>query len=194
VTFTETGLPSGTSWSVTVNDTKLSTTTTSISVREINGTYSYTVSGVPGYSLTSSYSGSFTVKGAAVSISLTFKQVVYTVTFTETGLPSGTTWSLTLANGTVLKSSNTSISFTEPNGTYSYTLNTTNSNYKANSTSGSFTVSGSAVSETVGFHSTAKPAPNNTLLYVAIGVIVAVVVIAAAVGLMMRRKKPPVGQ
>ena len=195
VTFTETGLPSGTSWSVTVNGTKLSTTTTSISVREINGTYSYTVSGLPGYSLTSSYSGSFTVKGAAVSISLTFKQVVYTVTFTETGLPSGTTWSLTLANGTVLTSSNTSISFTEPNGTYSYTLNTTNSNYKANSTSGSFTVSGSAVSETVGFHSTAKPAaPNNTLLYVAIGVIVAVVVIAAAVGLMMRRKKPPVGQ
>lgn len=198
VTFTETGLASGTSWSVTVNGTKLSTTTTSISVREINGTYSYMVSAVPGYSLTTSYSGSFTVKGATVSISLTFKQVVYTVTFTETGLPSGTTWSLTLANGTTLKSSNTTISFTEPNGTYTYTLSTTNSNYTPDSTSGSFTVSGLAVSETVGFHSivkpTVKPTTNNTLLYVAIGVIVAVVVIGAVVGLMMRRKKPPVGQ
>lgn len=192
VTFTETGLPAGTSWSVTVNGSKLSSTTSTISLREINGTYSYTVAGVPGYML-ASYSGSFTVKGASVSITLSFTQVVYTVTLTETGLPSGTSWSVTFANGTVLNSTSTTISFTEPNGTYSVAVNTTNSNYKANSTSVSFTVSGSALSVSVGFHSVVKPT-NNTLLYVVIGVVVAVVVIAAVVGLMMRKKKPSAGQ
>jgi PKD repeat protein len=150
------------------------------------------VAGVPGYML-ASYSGSFTVKGASVSITLSFTQVVYTVTLTETGLPSGTSWSVTFANGTVMNSTSTTISFTEPNGTYSVAVNTTNSNYKANSTSVSFTVSGSALSVSVGFHSVVKPT-NNTLLYVVIGVVVAVVVIAAVVGLMMRKKKPSAGQ
>jgi hypothetical protein len=98
-----------------------------------------------------------------------------------------------LANGTKLNSTSTTISFNEPNGTYSVTFNTTASNYLPSSSSVSFTVSGQPVSVSVSFHSVSKT-PNNTLLYVVIGVVVAVIVIGAAVGLMMRRKKPPVGQ
>ncbi|MEM3490074.1 MAG: hypothetical protein QXO75_10550, partial [Nitrososphaerota archaeon] len=55
--------------------------------------------------------------------------VLFNVTFTETGLNSGTTWSVTL-NGATESSSTSSIIFTEPNGSYQYyihsvTLNTT---------------------------------------------------------------------
>jgi ABC-type transport system substrate-binding protein len=194
VTFSETGLAAGTSWSVTVNGTVITSTSSTATIREFNGTYTYTISPVAGYSLTTSYSGSFQVNGAPVTESLVFKQVVYTVTVTETGLPSGSNWFVLLANGTKLNSTSSTITFFEPNGTYSVTVNTTVSNYRASSSSVSFTVSGQPVSVTVSFHSVSTTSPNNTLLYVAIGVIVAVIVIGAAVGLMMRRKKPPVGQ
>ena len=194
VTFSETGLPAGTSWSVTVNGTVLTTTSSTAMVREVNGTYTYTISPVAGYSLTTSYSGSFQVNGAPVTESLVFKQVLYTVTVTETGLPSGSNWFVLLANGTKLNSTSSTITFSEPNGTYSITVNTTVSNYVASSGSVSFTVSGQPASVSVSFHSVSKTTSNNTLLYVAIGVVVAVIVIGAAVGLMMRRKKPPVGQ
>ena len=193
VTFSETGLASGTSWSVTVNGTLISSSSSVATVREINGTYSYSVAPVAGYSLISAHSGSFQVKGAPVNISLVFKQVLYSVTVTESGLPSGSSWYVMLANGTKLNSTSTTISFNEPNGTYSVTFNTTASNYLPSSSSVSFTVSGQSVSVSVSFHSVSKTS-NNTLLYVVIGVVVAVIVIGAAVGLMMRRKKPPVGQ
>lgn len=194
VTFSETGLASGTSWSVTVNGTVITTTSSTAEIYEVNGTYAYTVSPVAGYSLTTSYSGSFQVNGAPVTESLVFKQVLYTVTVTETGLPSGSNWFVQFANGSKLNSTSSTITFSEPNGTYSITVNTTVSNYVASSSSVSFTVSGQPASVSVSFHSVSKTTSNNTLLYVAIGVVVAVIVIGAAVGLMMRRKKPPVGQ
>ena len=194
VTFSETGLASGTSWSVTVNGTVITTTSSTAEIYEVNGTYAYTVSPVAGYSLTTSYSGSFQVNGAPVTESLVFKQVLYTVTVTETGLPSGSNWFVQFANGSKLNSTSSTITFSEPNGTYSITVNTTVSNYVASSGSVSFTVSGQPASVSVSFHSVSKTTSNNTLLYVAIGVVVAVIVIGAAVGLMMRRKKPPVGQ
>jgi outer membrane protein assembly factor BamB len=41
------------------------------------------------------------------------------ITFKETGLPLGTVWSVTL-NGTTVNSTNLDVTFSEPNGTYSY--------------------------------------------------------------------------
>ena len=45
----------------------------------------------------------------------------YTVTFVENNLPTGTNWSVTLG-GTARSTNQTSIAFTEANGTYSYGL------------------------------------------------------------------------
>ncbi|MEM4090916.1 MAG: hypothetical protein QXQ46_09295, partial [Thermoplasmatales archaeon] len=45
----------------------------------------------------------------------------YNVEFTETGLPSGAAWNVTL-NGVKQSSSTSSITFSEPNGSYSYTV------------------------------------------------------------------------
>ena len=47
---------------------------------------------------------------------------VFPVTFTESGLPSGSTWNVTLNGVTESGSAGSAITFSEPNGTYAYTL------------------------------------------------------------------------
>ena len=71
VTFTESGLPSGTSWSVTFNGQTSSSTSTTVSFSAVDGTYSYTIGAVSGYTSSPS-SGSVTVNGASAGVSVTF--------------------------------------------------------------------------------------------------------------------------
>ena len=144
ITFTESGLPSGTSWSVILNGTKESSTTDTIAFTEPNGTYSYTVNNVSGYSVSPS-SGSIKFSGSNFNEAVTFTQVKttvskYTITFIESGLPSGTSWSVTV-NGTSQSSVTDTISFSEFNGTYSYSISG-HSNYVVSPMSGSVTVNG----------------------------------------------------
>ncbi|MEM3193080.1 MAG: hypothetical protein QW292_13550, partial [Candidatus Parvarchaeota archaeon] len=83
ITFIESGLPLDTFWSVTLNGTLETSTTSTISFTEPNGSYYYTVGIYQGYS-SSPYSSSVTVSGSPVSVSVTFTQVKYSVTFSET--------------------------------------------------------------------------------------------------------------
>jgi hypothetical protein len=149
VTFTESGLTSGTSWSVTLAGSTLSSTTNTITFSKVDGSYSYTVNTVSGYTVSPS-SGTVTVSGSNVNKAISFTALpTYTISFTESGLPSGTSWSVTLAGST--KSSTTStVSFTEPAGTYSYSIGSV-SGYTASPTSGSVTVTSSAVNTAVTF-------------------------------------------
>ncbi len=71
VSFTESGLPSGTSWSVTFNGNTQSSAGTVMNFSAQNGTYSYSVSPVSGYSASPS-SGSVVLNGAPQSVSVTF--------------------------------------------------------------------------------------------------------------------------
>ena len=147
VTFSESGLPSGTSWSVTLNgSTQLGTG--NLIFTEPNGTHSYTVGSVPGYTASPS-SGTVTVAGVAVTQSITFTPVTYTVTFTESGLPAGTSWSVTL-NGSTKSSTTTTITFQESNGTYSFTVGSV-PGYTASPSSGTVTVAGAAVAQPISF-------------------------------------------
>ena len=150
INFNETGLPSGTSWSVTFNGTTQSSSTNTIIFTEPNGTYSYTVGIYNGYSA-SPYSGTVIINGAAQNVAITFTRVTYSVTFTESGLPSGTVWYINISNGQSYKSTGTEISLNEPNGTYSYVVSSSNNNYSPNPSSGSFTVNGSSVSQSISF-------------------------------------------
>ena len=162
VTFSESGLPSGTSWSVSLNGTAKSSTTTTMIFQEANGSYVFTVGSVSGYTANPS-SSSVKVNGAAASQSITFTpstSATYAVTFSQSGLPSGTTWSVTL-NGS-MKSGTGSIVFTEPNGTYSFNVGVV-SGYTASPISGSFTVSGVAVSKAITF--TALPPGQYSLVF-----------------------------
>ena len=146
VTLTETGLPSGASWSITLNNITKSSTNSTIVFNEPNGTYSYTIGIYQGYSAFP-YSGTVTVNGANVNVAITFTQVKYSVTFTESGLSSGTSWSVTL-NGLTETSTNGTITFNEPNGTYSYVISGI-SGYRANTYSGTINVNGNSVSNSI---------------------------------------------
>ena len=147
VTFTETGLPSSTSWSVTLAGSTQSSHTSTIVFTKSNGTYTYGVT-ASGYTATPA-SGSISVSGANLSQSLAFSApITYNVTFTETGLPSGTSWSATLA-GSTLSSTTSSIVFQEASGTYAFTVQA--SGYTASPGSGSVTVAGADQSQAITF-------------------------------------------
>ncbi|MCL5786524.1 MAG: hypothetical protein M1151_07680 [Candidatus Thermoplasmatota archaeon] len=188
VTFTESGLPSGTSWTVTFNGSSNTSTGTSIGFEVPNGTsYSYTVSPVAGYSASPS-SGTFPISGSGKIISVTFTPVTktatkYSVTFTETGLPSGTSWYVIL-NGTNESSTSSTITFQVVNGTYSFTVGKVG-NYITSPASGSINVKGSNVSKSITFSQPAQPI--SLITFVAIGAVVAIVVVALIVFLKRRK-------
>ena len=224
VGFTESGLPSGTLWSVTLNGDTENSTGVSIGFSESNGTYAYSIGGVAGYTAAPSSgsvdvrearsrqglpsprhvhrdvqrerptgrnplvgdppgghgdrdrtvdrlhgtgrhvpatpsghrgyfaapsSGSVTVDGADVSAAIVFTPVTYSVTFSESGLPSGTLWSVTL-NGRAQSSTGTAITFTEPNGTYRFSIGGI-TGYRATPNSGSVSVDGADTSVAIGW-------------------------------------------
>ncbi len=150
VTFTESGLPSGTPWNVTIGSVTRNSTTSTIIFYEPNGTYSYTVATADKEYVSSG--GGFTVNGATVSPTVTFSLVTYTITFTESGLPSGTTWYVNLTNGQSHSSTGKRIDFSEPNGTYRYTVATADKEYAPTLPGGSFEVTGTSVGDAVTFN------------------------------------------
>ncbi len=75
----------------------------------------------------------------------------YEVNFTNANLPSGTEWYVTLSNGQSFLTHNQSITFYEPNGTYSYTVSSSNKSYAPSNISGSFTIYGSPKNISVNF-------------------------------------------
>ena len=84
----------------------------------------------------------------------------YPVTFVETGLPSGTTWSVTLA-GTPHTESSATIGTSEADGTYVFTVGTV-TGYTANVTSGSVIVNGAAKQVEIGFTAQSPSTPGST--------------------------------
>ncbi len=195
VTFTENGLPAGTTWYVNITGgASYSSTTSTITFSELNGSYSYTVATGNKEYAPSPASGSFTINGTVVSESVTFSLVTYSVTFTESRLPSGTIWSVTL-NGVTEHSTASDIVFTEPNGTYAYSTGYV-TKYTTSFASGNVTVNGNAVTQKIIFSSTSTSSTStNTLsitsayLYSIIIAIIIAVVVIVAIMLMKKRGK-----
>jgi YVTN family beta-propeller protein len=155
VTFTESGLISGTSWSVTLNGSLETSTTSTVVFSEPNGSYAYTVGPVSGYTIGTA-TGDALVNGAPIPVAVAFTPTAtatYTVTFTEHGLPVGTTWNVTIGSST-LSSTSTTIAFAESNGSYSYTVGDV-AGYAATPSSGPVSVAGLAVPVSIGFAATA---------------------------------------
>jgi len=125
VTFSESGLPAGTSWSVSVERTwsggpvgngspvplpsstpswGVGTTHTStnatVSFCLRNGTYRFSVAEAvngSGVYAPAPSAGNLTVNGSAVNVPIVFSALrLYSVSFVEVGLPAGTTWSVQL--------------------------------------------------------------------------------------------------
>ncbi|MCI4342032.1 MAG: YncE family protein [Thermoplasmata archaeon] len=150
VTFEESGLANGTSWSITLQSSTAPSTTASIVFEEPNGNYSFTVGAVAGYTANLS-SGTVAVHFGPriIPISFTAGAGTYAVTFTQVGLPFGKNWSVTLG-GSTRSSSTTTIGFSEPNSSYPFSVGTV-VGYRSSPQNGSVTVAGAAQSRTIDF-------------------------------------------
>ena len=119
-----------------------------MSIQTYDGTYTYALGRVDGYT-TSSFIGLVTVSGHPILRSVTWRQLTYSVDFVENGFPTGMSWSVNLglagqASHTI-QSTDTIISASEPNGTYSYSVGAVHG-WNISNPSGTFVVNGLAVS------------------------------------------------
>jgi YVTN family beta-propeller protein len=157
VSFIENGLVAGTTWSVTLGGVANQSATPDVDFVELNGTYAFSVGTVAGYSVNVS-SGHVTVNGSSVAVDLGFTAIStsddFPVTFNETGLPSGTQWGVSLTptvpGGTSSGAAPTPNVMQVPNGTYTFSI-TPVSGYSAAPSTGSLTVAGLPVYQTVVF-------------------------------------------
>ena len=152
ITISESGLPKETEWFVNLSSSQsFSSSTDSVTFKEPNGTYAYTIATTDHSYRSFENSGSLTVFGAAVNVSIEFSQIQYPVTFRESGLPAGTVWYAMLSNNLTGFSLSNKLSLFTANGTYSYTIETSNNAYRPSLSTGSVTVNGSAVNVSIEF-------------------------------------------
>ncbi|MCI4317604.1 MAG: hypothetical protein L3J96_03620, partial [Thermoplasmata archaeon] len=122
VTFQESGLPNGTTRSVTFGGLPNSSKTTDIGFSVGNGSASFSVGAVTGFTVNRS-SGSVDVLGAPVVVDLGFSASasIGQADFSETGLPQGTGWNVTY-NGVQQGSTTPEIDFAVPAGSHGFTV------------------------------------------------------------------------
>lgn len=185
IAFTESGLPTGSLWSVTLGSSTLSSTGSTIvfspaAAEKISEPY--TVGSVPGYNATSS--GTVSLDGSSHVITITFTAINYTITFSETGLPAGSSWSVTI-NGLSKTSKNATISFSEPDGTYNVNV-TSPSGYNVSLQSKTVTVNNGNANFSATFkqQSVSTPSGNPVAIYEGIGIGAAVGLVVGVLGTM----------
>jgi len=158
VTFSASGLAPNTSWKVTlfwasghpvVNHVRSRSTRGTTIVFDVpNGTYNYTLNTVAGYGLPTT--PPVFVNGSAVLRDVHFGSIPSSVTFLEAGLATGSTWSITVGNQT-MSTNGTSVTFSLPNGKYTYTVGAPAGYVGGHHGSGRFTVKGASVTVRVHF-------------------------------------------
>ena len=149
VTFSQTGLPSGASWTVWVNGFGQTSTGASAVFTLPNGTYNWTVSGMSGY-FTTTPSGTVTVNGSAAQVAITYQQFTYPVTFFEGGLAAGTDWNVTVNGNTYDAAGSYFVTVDLPNGSFAWTVGAP-SGYTPSPASGTIVVSAGPATQVVIF-------------------------------------------
>ncbi len=158
LSFVGSGLASGTPWNVTFDGLLESTTGTSVDFESPIGSFAYLV-GQPAGVIVRPGEGVLTVRGPGTTLAITF---VYTqnVTFTESGLSTGTVWSVAV-NGSLQSSSRNTIAFPEPAGTYPYVVGAI-LNFVVTPADGSVVVVSSGVAVSLRFSGPNSTNPHNT--------------------------------
>lgn len=125
-TFARKGLPTGQSWCPTLELWTVCTTTGSVAYRNLTAdTYSYGIrSPTAGQIITATVGGGGIPPSGLLGISQNVRVVFdftydYAITFTESGLPPSTSWSVTV-RGVTQTTSGTTLTFEEVNGTYGF--------------------------------------------------------------------------
>ena len=147
VTFEESGLASGVTWSVTLGTTTESTANGYLTFYVLPGTLTFTVGAVAGYSESPS-SGSVVAVGSSVYEVLTYV-AQYNVTVSESGLPADTSWTATVGGVSATGTGNV-LTLALGSGTYAYQI-TPVPGYTASPSSGTITVGTSSYNLVVTF-------------------------------------------
>jgi len=216
ITFREAGLPSGVTWSLTLNNVPsdywnngplYSSTTPEISFQGFEGKYAFSVQVSDGYGPSPS-NGTLWIQGGNVTTDVSFVPVTL-VAFSAANLPAYPTWWVSISGGassailirilddnnlTRWTDNNPTIRFYLSSGSYSYTAST----YFNGSTSGFVNVSDqNPIFVLVNFPH-GNPAVSSSTMsafdWPLFGGIVVVLVIAAAIGIALvrrRGKEPP---
>ncbi|MCI4336056.1 MAG: YncE family protein [Thermoplasmata archaeon] len=189
IPFTESGLPGGTTWTVHLGATALTGSTATLDGTAMNGTYAYTVGAISGWAA-SRYSGTVTVDGVATAaVAVTWSAVVYAVTFTESGLPGGTSWSVTVL-GTSHSTSQPSLALDLANGSYAYTYGELGG-YALGNGSGELVVEGTPTGAAASYAATNTGAFALPLVYLALGAAIVIAAVVGAIVWMRRRPRSP---
>ncbi len=200
VTFSEKGLGVGLTWYVNATGTPsfpagafavTSAGSQAFALGNLtNGTYAYSVAvDRGGFLPTTSATGTFTVNGGALTVSYVYTTVNYTVTFQQTGLPSGGSWSVTV-NGVPLSSTGGVLSIALPNGTYSFSV-TVPTGYTATPATHGLSVAGGPVASYIAIApvpSSSSSSTNNDLVYgLLAGLVIAAALAVLAFALLARK-------
>ncbi len=155
VTFSETGLPNGNTWNITLTSqygtaNNTSTTSDSASFKVVNGTYSYKIVSLNKSVKPSPMTGTLNVEGATVNIPINFSQVLYTAQVQEVGLNKNVSWSIEI-NNVIYTSKNTSINVTLVNGTYDFSVLNVTSGYTFSPENGKLIIKGANISTRISY-------------------------------------------
>ena len=149
VSVVSSGLPPGTAFGLTLGGSSYSISGNGYELPDRpNGTYDFAITPIAGYT-TSAYRGTLTVDGASVELRVAWTQVVYPVTFTESGLPDGTAWSVVL-DGSPVAADGPSVTVSEANGSIPYTIDV-GITYEATPATGTVAVDGGPVGVPLSF-------------------------------------------
>ncbi len=158
LTFTETGLPSGTTWEVVVAGSIERASTPAIVFWESPGEYAYSVPDVAGL-VPDPGAGTASLLLENATFAIAF-QPTYPIEFDEFGLPA-TIWSIVVA-ANVTESLTPSLFLALANGTYDYSVPPAADGYFALPANGSVIVSGLPLVLEVDFFPPVSPGPSIT--------------------------------
>ena len=149
VQFTESVLPTGTTWNITLSGMHYTSDGNIISIQLTPAEYTYSamssnISFLP-------VTGRFNVSNNMI-VNVQFQEKKYPVTFTETGLPSGTTWYVNISGMASSGPINTT-SYTEnlTNGTHDYMIGTPDRIYEPSPISSTVKVNGKSQNVSITF-------------------------------------------
>lgn len=160
LTVRESGLPAESAWSVVLNGTSPATdefnqtvevTGTSAKIVVVDGAYTFSVPGVPGYAPSPS-AGALTITGST-ALHVRFHIVTYSLEFSETGVPAGKRWGVKVTgpvtghgiHSKTIYTTGAELTFSLPNGSYNYTV-LTPAHTTCTPPSGSQSISGAGAS------------------------------------------------
>lgn len=206
--FVETGLPSGTEWSVTLaGQGTYSTVTSYFQLGTLMESVNFSIGSVRGYNATPPSGSVVTTVTPLVAIVFTPTPPIrippapatYLVDFEETGLPSGADWSIEV-NHSTLEGDTPSLSTSLANGTFAFTASGP-AGYAPDVSGASIQVAGGPVNLTIAFGMVASstsnaPSPGgvSTLAFglgIAGGILAGAILASLIVLAIRRRPQPP---